>query len=164
MSARVFCTAAIALLLASPASAQEPEPDPCENLLAASVDRRAWPGLVAGVPSGDTLLVRMKGAGLRRVRLAGIQAPHSAEPLGAVARYHLSRLALGQRVFVVHDLSPKAWPEPLVAQVEHFAEAQLGAGMARFRPDEEDLLGAYLACKCRSAAAQAEEARLGLWR
>jgi hypothetical protein len=50
-----------------------------------------------------------------------------------------------------------------VATVEDFAEAQLAAGMGRYLPDEERLLGPYLSCRCRRAEEQARQGGTGVW-
>lgn len=152
----------LTLLLSVPALAQEPLPDPCEPLLAASTDRPAWPSIVVDVISGDTLLVQLKNVGSRRVRLAGLQAPRSGEPMAAVSRFHLARLAKGLRVFIVLE-PPPVWPQEVVAVVEDFTEAQLGAGLGRYLPEEKALLGAYLACRCQRAEEQAKRGKAGIW-
>lgn len=152
----------LALLLAVPALPQEPLPDPCEQLLAASTDRPAWPGIVLDVPTGDTLLIKLRDIGQRRVRLAGLRAPREGEPMAAVSRFHLSRLAKGLRVFVVLE-PPRVWPQEVVAVVEDFAEAQLAAGMGRYLPEEAPLLGAYISCRCLRAQERSRQAKTGLW-
>ncbi len=153
----------LALAAALSLSAQDPAPGPCEPLLAAGHALPAWPGLVLDVPSGDTLVVQLKHIGRRRIKLAGLHAPAHADPLAVVSRFHLAHLAKGLRIFVVLDPPWKTWPETVVAPVEDFAEAQLAAGMGTFVPEEEGLLGEYLACRCRTAEAQARAAKSGLW-
>ncbi len=155
--------AALLLAGALACSAEEIPPDPCEPLLAASRDRAAWPGLVVDVPRGDTLRVQVKSVGLRTIRLAGLRAPDLGEPLGQVSRFHLARLAKGLRIFLVLEPPPGAWPSEVIALVEDFAEAQLEAGMGWYRPEEEALLGAYVSCRCRTAAERARAAARGVW-
>jgi endonuclease YncB( thermonuclease family) len=151
---------AVLLLTFSFAKAQEIS-DPCETLLSASVEQQAWPGIVRDVLSGDTLLVQLKGIGLRRIRLAGLRAPQGS--LAPVSRFHLSRLAKGLRIFVVLDPPWTTWPEEVVAPVEDFTEAQLAAGLARFVPEEEQLLGPYASCRCQRAEDAARKAKAGVW-
>ena len=153
----------LALLITASGFAQEPGPDPCEALLVASTDRPAWPGIVVEVPSGDTLIVQLKGIGRRRVRLAGLQAPQVNDPMAAVSRFHLASVAKGLRVFVVLEPQGKHWPEEVVAVVEDFAEVQLAAGLGRFLPEEGRLLGAYVSCRCMQAEARVRQGRVGIW-
>jgi endonuclease YncB( thermonuclease family) len=117
--------------------------------------------MVLDVLSGDTVLVQLKGVGLRKIHLAGLRAPK--DHLATVSRFHLSRLAKGIRIFVVLDPPWKIWPGDVTALVEDFTEAQLAAGMGRYVPEEENLLGPYVACRCRRAEAAAQQARTGLW-
>lgn len=138
--------------------------DPCEGLLAASHDRPATPGRVVDALSGDTLLVRIKNVGLRRVKLAGVKAPQAGDALFAVSRFHLARMSKGLLTFVVMDPPKGAWPDPVTAAVEDFTEAQIADGMGRIVEAEVEQLGAFGACRCRRAEAQAREAKLGVWR
>ena len=153
----------MALVAALSAGAQAPAPDPCEPLLADSHVLPAWPGIVIDVPSGDTLIVQLRDIGRRRIRLAGLRAPASGDPLAAVSRFHLSRMAKGLRIFVVLEPPWKTWPEDVVAPVEDFTEAQLAAGMGRYVQEEDNLLGAYVSCHCRRAEEGAKLARAGIW-
>jgi endonuclease YncB( thermonuclease family) len=145
------------------AGAQDIVPDPSEPLLADSHVLPAWPGIVIDVPGGDTLLVQLRDIGLRRIRLAGLRAPTGSDPLAAVSRFHLARMAKGLRIFVVLDPKWKTWPTEVVAPVEDFTEAQLADGMGSYVPVEEDLLGAYISCRCRNAEESARIAKAGVW-
>jgi len=119
--------------------------------------------MVLDVLSGDTLWVRIKDVGTRRVKLAGVCAPADKEPLAAVSRFHLLRMAKGLRTFIVMTGPVGDWPDQVTATVEDFAEAQLGAGMGHLVEAELSQLGAYTACRCRKAESQAQAARAGLW-
>ncbi|HNX94494.1 MAG TPA: hypothetical protein PKL14_04970 [Holophaga sp.] len=138
--------------------------DPCEGFLAASHDLPATPGRVVDALSGDTLLVRIKNVGLRRVKLAGLKAPQVGDALFAVSRFHLARMSKGLLTFVVMDLPKGAWPDPVTAAVEDFTEAQIADGMGRIVEEDVELLGTFGACRCRRAEAQARQAKLGVWR
>jgi len=154
---------ALAVLVLSLPAQELPLEDPCEAVLGRG-PQTAWPGIVVDALTGDTLQIQLKHIGLRRVRLAGLQAPRGKEALAPVSRYHLARLAKGLRVFVILDPPWKTWPEEVTAVVDDFTEAQLAAGLARFRPGEEALLGPYGSCRARRAADQAREGGLGIWR
>ena len=136
-----------------------PPADPCEALPAPS--RPAIPGRVLEVLSGDTLRIRLKGLGDRRVRLAGLEAPPPATPLGKVARHRLGRGLKGELVWVVAD-SPLGASE-IRACVEQLAEIQLAMGLGRFLEADAALLGPSAACRARRAEAQAKASRLGIW-
>ena len=157
------CLLVAALLLAPSLPAQEPGSGSCEPLLTASTDRPAWPGIVVDVPTGDTLIVQLRDLGRHSIRLAGLCAPKGAEPLAVVSRFNLTRLARGLRVFVVLDSPGRPWPETVTALVEDFTQAQLAAGMGQYVPEEEHLLGAYVACLCGQAEEQARRGKRGIW-
>jgi len=149
-------------IVLAPAAAQEP-PDPCEALLGGGGSQPAWPGIVLEAATGDTLLIRLKDIGVRRVKLAGIQAPKGEGTLSTVSRFHLARLAKGLRVFVILDPPWKAWPAEVTAAVEDFSEAQLGAGLAKGTHEGVSGLSPYVACRCDRAEQRAKDAGLGLW-
>lgn len=161
----IVASASISLLSAqTPVQAPATEVDPCEGFLAATSDRPAMPGRVVDALSGDTLLVRIKNVGLRRVKLAGVKAPQAGDALFAVSRFHLARMSKGLLTFVVMDPPKGTWPDPVTAVVEDFTEAQIADGMGRIVEEEVEQLGAFGACRCRHAEAQAREAKLGVWR
>jgi endonuclease YncB( thermonuclease family) len=151
------------LLLPVVGQCQENPTDPCESLLGASGNQPAWPGIVLDADTGDTLQIQLKNIGIRRVKLAGIQAPKGTEPLSAVSRFHLAHLAKGLRVFVILDPPWTTWPAEVTAIVEDFAEAQLAAGLAKCEGGEIRVLSPYIACRCSKAEQQAKNAGLGIW-
>jgi endonuclease YncB( thermonuclease family) len=139
------------------------EADPCEALLGEAQSRPAWACIVLDVPQGDTLLVRVKDIGVRRVKLAGLRAPHGREFLAAVSRFHLAAMAKGLRTFLVMEPPPKPWPDEVTASVEDFSETQLRDGMGQLVESELGILGAYKACQCRQGEAQARKSKAGVW-
>lgn len=138
-----------------------PSADLCETLATSALP--AWPGQVMQVLSGDTLLVRLKGIGLRRVRLAGLEAPEPRAPLGAVARYHLGRHLKGELVWVVAERPRSGFPPEFRGSVEQLAEAQLALGLGRFREEDAEGLGPSATCRVRRAEAAARKGQLGIW-
>lgn len=149
----LFCVAALA----------QEAPDPCEALLGQGQSRPAWACIVLDVPQGDTLLVRVKDIGVRRVKLAGLRAPQGREALAAVSRFHLAAMAKGLRTFLVMEPPPNPWPAEVTASVEDFSETQLRDGMGQLVESELEGLGPYKACLCRQGEAQARKSGAGVW-
>jgi micrococcal nuclease len=58
----------------------------------------AYRALVISVHDGDSVRIRSKQSGSERVRLAGVDAPELAQPLGLKARSVTEQLTLGQIV------------------------------------------------------------------
>jgi endonuclease YncB( thermonuclease family) len=119
-------------------------------------------GVVAAATAGDALVL-VDG---RRVRLAGIEAPHGNQPYAAEARAELERLAKGREVQLLHggartdaygrtlaqlrDRKTRAWVQ----------EKLLLAGGARARSYADNRA---LARPLQTAEARARIARRGLW-
>jgi endonuclease YncB( thermonuclease family) len=58
---------------------------------------------VVGVSDGDTVTVLDGVRNQHRIRLAGIDAPETAQPYGAAAKHHLSDLVFGEAVTVEYE-------------------------------------------------------------
>jgi endonuclease YncB( thermonuclease family) len=135
----------------------------CGPDLALDALESAGTGRVVGVPAGDALDL----ADGRRVRLAGIEAPHGEAPYAAEARTALARLALGREVELLQGGAGDDGYGRVVAQVRETGRrlwlegALVEAGAARVRTyrDNRAMARAMLA---REAKARIEGR--GLWR
>ena len=115
-------------------------------------------GPLVRVIDGDTLIVKVQGAALH-IRLVGVDAPESDQPLGDTARKELAGLIGGQQCVLVYEEGDKYGR--LVAHLwigDQYVNAEMvKRGMAWFdsasAPD--DLLDLY--------QQEAREAKRGLW-
>lgn len=127
-----------------------------------------WRGVIWQVTDGDTLVVRRPPQERVRIRLAGIDAPETAQPCGAEAKAHLAGLApQGARVAVqplgiwTHGRRV-AWvaARPGNAPEADLSLAMVRAGYAYRYPGQP----CHPLCEPLAAAeAAAREARLGCW-
>lgn len=119
-------------------------------------------GVVAEATAGDALLLTDG----RRVRLAGVEAPHGSDPYAAEARGVLDRLAKGREVQLLHGGARADAYGRTLAQLRDrksrvWLQGQLlEAGAVRMRsyPDNR-----ALARPMQTAEARARIARRGLW-
>jgi endonuclease YncB( thermonuclease family) len=118
------------------------------------------------VDDGDSFVARQAGGARIRVRLAGIDAPERSQPWANRAREKL-RDALDGRNLKIHSAKTDRYGRQVaLVQVdgEDVSLAMLEAGLAwHFARYDGDLPPA-LRSRYAAAAAQAREARIGLWR
>jgi endonuclease YncB( thermonuclease family) len=128
-------------------------------------------GVVVKVTDGDTLKVRVRGVGVRDVRILGIDTPEvhgQRECGGADASARMSRLApVGSRVVLVSDASQAdrdrygRWLRYVARSGRDVGKAQVRAGLATtyvFQGNPFARTGQY-----RRVEARAERAGRGSW-
>jgi len=119
-------------------------------------------GTVASAAAGDAVIL----ADGRRVRLAGVEAPHGSDPYAAEARGVLQRLAAGREVQLLYggaraDPYGRALAQLRDRKSRAWLQGQLleaGAARVRTYPDNR-----ALARPMQTAEARARIARRGLW-
>jgi len=130
-------------------------------------------GTVIFVYDGDTIKVRLDSGGERRVRLIGVDAPESDDPLeetrlsAFLARRFASSILYQKRVSLVLDKEKEDSYGRLLAFVETDGEMSFNEILVR-----EGFASAYLKYpfdegmkkRLRNAEAEAKQAKRGLWR
>jgi len=141
--------------------------DPCGNPLEVSQQYIGQKGRLLKVLSGDTLLIRFPGHGVKTVHLACLRAPRPSESGFEASRKALTEL-IGGKTEVEVDLASisNLNRKSLTAMVEMsvWSKAQLEAGMACFAPVTNYEMSSYEECHCRLAEKKAKEAGIGIWR
>ena len=119
-------------------------------------------GTVAAATAGDAVILTDG----RRVRLAGVEAPHGRDPYADEARGVLQRLAVGREVQLLHGGARADPYGRILAQLRDrksrawLQEELLEAGAARVRTYADNRA---LARSMQTAEARARIARRGLW-
>lgn len=145
--------------------------DPCGD---PAMESSAWAGIkgkVLKVEDGDTFTISVRGKGVKRINLIGIEAPRLDQPLGEAARNLLERLVSGRAVEVW--VKP-AWRERMpsaTAGVVHLRNIEMldvnllliQSGLARYKEAEPYSMSSHTACHYVKAEEDARNARRGLW-
>ena len=167
------CVALIACARAATAQAAAPA-DPCGN---PAVESSFW-GVVSGkvvkVEDGDTFVISVKGRGVSRVNLVGVDAPERGEPFGEPARRLLDTMLAGKEVEVWVKLEAGR-SRRLPAEMAGVAHLRgmgmldvslllIQSGLARHKKSEPYSMSNHAECHYVRAEEDARNARRGLWR
>jgi endonuclease YncB( thermonuclease family) len=160
--------------------AQHAEPaDPCGD---AAVESQSWGsvhGRVVKVEDGDTVIISVKGSGLRRVQMVGIAAPEGSQRFARAAHRLLERMVRGKVVEVwvnparAWEARQKRHPSTVaISGVVHLRNMEMldvnllmiQSGMAQHKQPEPYSMSSYSQCHYARAEDEARAARRGLWR
>ena len=167
----VFCCAAL-LSCNRLAPAQRADLiDPCGDPAMESSAWSAISGKVLKVEDGDTFTISVKGKGVKRINLIGIEAPKVDQPLGEASRRLLDSLIGGRAVEVW--VKP-AWMVRMPAEIAGVVRLRnvgmldvnlllIQSGLARHKEPEPYSMSSYADCHYVKAEEHARNARRGLW-
>jgi endonuclease YncB( thermonuclease family) len=146
--------------------------DPCGDAAKESSFWGSIDGKVIRVEDGDTFTISVKGRGVGRVHLIGIDAPELGQPFGAAAHRLLERLVSGKTVEVWVPVSLSMGRLPAVTTgVVHLRSLgmldanllMIQAGLARYKESEPYSMSNHTECHYGKAEEDARNARRGLW-